>query len=176
MFGDFLKRSLNCARNVEPSALGGGSGASIAATEADRARELTFDRVNLRRDSFGALVSTSLAEILELFGKLVESVLVLELRLLVQHLTSVAYFPDGNVGPLAQLCEPLVAVNRRVCCDAGPIQEIERIKFLSRMLQKSLNIGKTFGVSQRKVLALAADGPNLTAAGKRDSARTLVRV
>jgi hypothetical protein len=122
-------------------------------------------------------VSTSLAEILEHFGELVESAFVLELRLLVQHVTGVAYSSDGDVWPLAQLCERLVAVDRRGCCDAGPIQEIERIEFLSRMLQKSLNIGETLSVSQRKAHTLAANRPNLTTAGKRDrgDARTLAR-
>src|SRR6266849_7793051 len=176
MFGDFLKRSLDRTRHVKPSPLRGGSGASIAAAKAERARELTFDRVNFRRDCFGALVSTSLVEILEFFGEFVESALVLELRLLVQHLTCVAYSSDGNVWPLAQLCERLVAVNRG-CCYSGPVYEVERVKFLSRMLQKSLNIGETLGVSQRKAHTLAADRPNLTAAGKRDcgDARTLGR-
>jgi hypothetical protein len=135
MFGDFLKRSLNCARNVEPSTLGGGSGASIAAAKADRARELTFDGVNFRRDRVGARVSTSLAEILEHFGELMKSALVLELCLLVQHLTSVAYFSDADVWPLAQLGERRVAVNRRGCCYSRPGHEVERVKFLSGMLQ-----------------------------------------
>src|SRR6266852_1994517 len=135
MFGDFLKRSLDRARNVEASSLRGGSGASIAAAKAERARELTFDRVNFRRDCFGALVSTSLAEILEHFGELVESAFVLELRLLVQHVTGVAYSSDGDVWPLAQLCDRRVGVNRRGCRYSGPVYEVERVKFLSGMLQ-----------------------------------------
>src|SRR5229473_184175 len=166
MFGDFLKRSLDRARNVEPSSLRGGSDASIAAAKAERARELTFDRVNFRHDCFGALVSTSLAEILEHFGELVESAFVLELRLLLQHLTCVAYFSDGDVLPLAQLCDRRVAVNRRGCRYSGPVYEVERVKFLSGMLEKSLNIRETLSVSQRKVRTLAADRPNLTSAGK----------
>jgi hypothetical protein len=135
MFGDFLKRSLDRARNVEPSSLRGGSGASIAASTVDRAHELMLDKVDFRLDCFGARVSTSLAEILELFGELLESAFVLELRLLVQHLTCVAYFADGNVLPLAQLCERRVAVNRRGCRYSGPVYEVERVKFVSGMLQ-----------------------------------------
>jgi hypothetical protein len=136
-----------------------------------------LDKVDFRRDRFGARVSTSLAEILELFGELVESAPVLELRLLVQHLTCVAYFSDADVCPLAQLCDRRVAVNRRGCRYSGPVYEVERVKFLSGMLQKSLNVGETLGVSQRKGRALAADRPKLTAAGKRDrgDARTLGR-
>lgn len=96
--------------------------------------------------------------------------LVLKLRLIVEHRSGIAERSNTNVRSLTQLRHDLVTGHFGTG-RFGSTEQIERMELRAGMLQKPFKIAQTLDVGEQKSLAVARDSPELSAS--RESCRTL---
>ncbi|MGA6972028.1 MAG: hypothetical protein WBY93_10400 [Candidatus Binatus sp.] len=105
----------------------------------------------------GALVVAPFAQILDLLPEIGDSALIILLGPGIKHLARIAQSADADGCTAKQ--GGFVRCVHIGSARAGAVQKIQRMKFLGRMLQQSLNVAETLDVLERETGVVVTDRP-----------------
>jgi len=160
MLGDLLQRRPDGASDVQAAAFGSRSRTPITPANTNRASYLGLEKIDLGLNGVGTGRIASVPQFLKLFRQVPQAALVFAFGLRIEQLARIAQTSDFDIG--AQQYRTFVGTGGLAGEQCpGFSEQIERVKFLTGMLQHALNIAQSFDIPQRKRDVAIADGPVL---------------
>ena len=171
MLGYFLQRGFDRASNVEARPLSSGTRAPDAPAKTYRARHLAQQKIQLGLCAGDALLIATLAPVFQFLAQSDDLALVLVPGLRIEHLARIAETDSDSCACEQRGLARVFQFDR--IARARAIEEIQRMKFLTGMLQHALDVAESLDVSQREARVGVSYGPKLAVADehplKRDS-------
>jgi hypothetical protein len=165
LLGYLLYRRLDSPADAQSRAFGVGTGPAIAAADSDATSDLAVVKFDFTFDLIGALVVTAVALVFEHFLQLVQTSLVFAFGLRIEHFTGIARQPALNrEADLQSLFRSDYSFRRRITPGTG--QQVERMKLLTRILQKPLNVAEALYVLDWESDSTQADRPIVAASSE----------